>query len=168
MDARNKLPANTQGHALRWDAALLYIENPWLDQGFSIYNKLAESCQKNLIKGRMVLIKGSLVNDNYKDDQGTKHRKTITKAVTVEFLDSRKNSLSQSAASQVATNQAVNTPYITSDKLSLSEVITLFSLICLLNAMTAFQAAFSILGTQLYQKTKTTTSETILEGRCFL
>lgn len=74
------------------------------------WNKLAESCQKNLIKGRMVLIKGSLVNDNYKDDQGTKHRKTITKAVTVEFLDSRKNSLSQSAASQVATNQAVNIP----------------------------------------------------------
>ena len=117
---------------------------------FKPANKLAESCQKNLIKGRMVLIKGSLVNDNYKDDQGTKHRKTITKAVSVEFLDSRKNSLSQSAASQVATNQAVNTPYITSDKLSLSEVITLFSLICLLNAMTAPQTDFSILGTQLY------------------
>ena len=27
------------------------------------WNKLAESCQKNLIKGRMVLVKGSLAND---------------------------------------------------------------------------------------------------------
>lgn len=27
MDVRNKLPANTKGHALRWDAAFLFAGN---------------------------------------------------------------------------------------------------------------------------------------------
>lgn len=61
------------------------------------WNKLAESCQKNLIKGRMVLVKGSLANDDYKDEQGTAHKKTIIKAVMVEFLDSRKIPLAQAS-----------------------------------------------------------------------
>ena len=67
-------------------------EGNYLTDFFHIvaWNKLAESCQKNLIKGRMVLVKGSLANDDYKDEQGTAHRKTIIKAVMVEFLDSRK------------------------------------------------------------------------------
>lgn len=74
------------------------------------WNKLAESCQKNLIKGRMVLVKGSLANDDYKDEQGTAHRKTIIKAVMVEFLDSRKIPLAQSAASHDEKEQAADTP----------------------------------------------------------
>lgn len=60
------------------------------------WNRLAESCQKNLIKGRMVLVKGSLANNDYKDKQGVARRKTIIKAVTVEFLDARKIPLAPS------------------------------------------------------------------------
>lgn len=71
------------------------------------WNKLAESCQKNLIKGRMVLVKGSLANDDYKDEQGTAHKKTIIKAVMVEFLDSRKIPFAQPAASSDDKNQTV-------------------------------------------------------------
>lgn len=74
------------------------------------WNKLAESCQKNLIKGRMVLVKGSLANDDYKDEQGTAHRKTIIKAVMVEFLDSRKILLTQSAVSHDEKGQAADAP----------------------------------------------------------
>ena len=55
------------------------------------WNKLADSCQKNLIKGRMVLVRGCIANDKYEDEQKTIHRKTIIKASMVEFLDSRKN-----------------------------------------------------------------------------
>lgn len=74
------------------------------------WNKLAESCQKNLIKGRMVLVKGSLANDDYKDEQGTAHKKTIIKAVMVEFLDSRKIPLAQSAAPHDDKNQTEEAP----------------------------------------------------------
>ena len=55
------------------------------------WNKLADSCQKNLIKGRMVLVRGCIANDKYEDEQKNIHRKTIIKASMVEFLDSRKN-----------------------------------------------------------------------------
>lgn len=61
------------------------------------WNKLADSCQKNLIKGRMVLVRGCLANDKYEDEQKTIHRKTIIKASMVEFLDSRKNPSGHSA-----------------------------------------------------------------------
>ena len=60
-----------------------------------VWHRLAESCNKNLIKGRMVLVKGSIANDDYQDENGVKHRKTVIKASTVEFLDSRKNTSMQ-------------------------------------------------------------------------
>ena len=43
----------------------------------------------------MVLVKGSIANDDYQDENGVKHRKTVIKASTVEFLDSRKNTSMQ-------------------------------------------------------------------------
>ena len=58
----------------------------------------------------MVLVKGSLANDDYKDEQGTAHRKTIIKAVMVEFLNSRKIPLTQSAASHDEKGQAADAP----------------------------------------------------------
>ena len=61
------------------------------------WNKLADSCQKNLIKGRMVLVRGCIANDKYEDEQKTIHRKTIIKASMVEFLDSRKNTSGHSS-----------------------------------------------------------------------
>lgn len=56
-----------------------------------VWNKLAETCQKNLIKGRRIGIKGSLCNNTYKDKDGNKKYNTEITADVVEFLDSRKS-----------------------------------------------------------------------------
>ena len=55
------------------------------------WNKLAETCQKNLIKGRRVGVRGALCNDTYNDKDGNRKYKTFVTAEIVEFLDYRKS-----------------------------------------------------------------------------
>ncbi|WP_298595431.1 single-stranded DNA-binding protein [uncultured Mitsuokella sp.] len=55
-----------------------------------VWNKLADTCSNNLIKGRRVLVRGALANETYTDSEGNKKRKTFINASVVEFLDSRR------------------------------------------------------------------------------
>lgn len=56
-----------------------------------VWNKLAETCQKNLIKGRRIGVRGALGNNTYTDKDGNKKYNTVVTADVVEFLDSRKS-----------------------------------------------------------------------------
>lgn len=61
-------------------------------QWFSIvsWDKLAESCNKNLTKGDAVMIVGRLVNRSWDGTDGQKHYKTEIIAGTINFLSPSK------------------------------------------------------------------------------
>lgn len=53
------------------------------------WNKLAESCNQSLAKGRMVYVEGRLRTRSWDGQDGQKHYRTEVYATTVQFLDSR-------------------------------------------------------------------------------
>jgi single-strand DNA-binding protein len=55
-----------------------------------IWGKLAEVCGNNLIKGRMVTVRGHLTNNTYHAEDGSKKNFTNIEAEQIEFMDYRK------------------------------------------------------------------------------
>lgn len=55
------------------------------------WNKLAEICGNNLVKGRRISVEGRMQVRNYDAQDGTKRYVTEVIADEVEFLDSRKD-----------------------------------------------------------------------------
>ena len=59
------------------------------------WNKLAEICGNNLVKGRRISVEGRMQVRNYDAQDGTKRYVTEVIADEVEFLDSRKDGQSK-------------------------------------------------------------------------
>lgn len=59
------------------------------------WRQLAENCNKNLIKGRMVIVRGSLRNETYKDREGKQRKRTFVNASVVEFVDPREKTVAR-------------------------------------------------------------------------
>ena len=51
----------------------------------TIWDKLAESCQKNLVKGQEIIVQGKLSYDHWVDESGTSHNKVYVTANYVYF-----------------------------------------------------------------------------------
>jgi single-strand DNA-binding protein len=52
------------------------------------WNKLADLCAQYLSKGRLVLVEGEIIHNNWTDEKGDKHYSSEIKAKRVLFLDS--------------------------------------------------------------------------------
>lgn len=55
-----------------------------------VWNKLAELCRDNLVKGKTVFIEGEITNSSWTDDSGSKHYSSEIKAKRILFFDSYK------------------------------------------------------------------------------
>lgn len=66
------------------------------------WNKLAETCNQVLSKGRLVYVEGRLRTRTWDGQDGQKHSRTEVVASTVQFLDSARGRPAESGATAAA------------------------------------------------------------------
>lgn len=58
----------------------------------TVFNKVAENCEKYLKKGSKILVEGRLKKDSWEDQEGKKHFKTYVIANMIDFLSPKSES----------------------------------------------------------------------------
>lgn len=67
----------------------------------SVWGKMAETLANNMTKGRLVAVKGSIYNNNYKDDKGVMRYGYDIRAEGVQFLDYKDSKKHSSSGGQL-------------------------------------------------------------------
>lgn len=81
-----------------------------------VWNKLAETCNNLLAKGRKVYIKGRISNRSWDDSSGQKHYRTEIVADEVIFLDAPRGKDQSPTAAEGAVDSAKAEPVVEAEK----------------------------------------------------